>query len=140
MGKKVELDIIEKIVKMRNEGKKFREISEVVGYTTAYVVYIYNNRHTLIRRYYGISDDIDKILNSEEMNIGTKQITFNLPEQDYGRYAKIKYEIIKKMEMGTDEYVFIKLLDAYDELKRIKEKEQEYLDYLKHIGFEVIEK
>lgn len=36
--------------------------------------------------------------------------------------------------MGSDEYVFMKLLDAYNELQRIKEQEREYRDYLKYIG------
>jgi len=57
-----------------------------------------------------------------------------LQEQDYNRYAKIKYEIIKNLDMGSDEYVFMKLLDAYNELQRIKEQEREYRDYLKYIG------
>jgi hypothetical protein len=39
--------------------------------------------------------------------------------------------------MGSDEYVFMKLLDAYDELKKIKEQEKQYLDYLKYIGLNI---
>ena len=145
MGKKIDLELIEKIVKMRKEGKKLREISQEVGFTPSYVGYIYRNRHALIKKWYGISDEIDKMIESMEAEYikeddSIKELTFKLQEQDYNRYAKIKYESIKSLGMGSDEYVFLKLLEAYDELKRIKEKEQEYLDYLKYIGFEVIEK
>ena len=145
MGKKIDLELIEKIVKMRKEGKKLREISQEVGFTPTYVGYVYRNRHALIKKWYGISDEIDKMIESMEAEYikeddSIKELTFKLQEQDYNRYAKIKYESIKSLAMGSDEYVFLKLLDAYDELKRIKEKEQEYLDYLKYIGFEVIEK
>jgi len=145
MGKKIDLELIEKIVKMRKEGKKLREISQEVGFTPSYVGYVYRNRHALIKKWYGISDEIDKMIESMEAEYikeddSIKELTFKLQEQDYNRYAKIKYESIKSLGMGSDEYVFLKLLEAYDELKRIKEKEQEYLDYLKYIGFEVIEK
>jgi len=139
MGKKIDLELIEKIVKLRKEGKKLREISQEVGFTPSYVDYVYRNRHALIRRWYGISDEIDKMIESteaEDIKEGDsiKELTFKLQEQDYNRYAKIKYEIIKSLDMGSDEYVFMRLLDAYDELQRIKEQEREYRDYLKYIG------
>ena len=134
MGKKIDLELIEKIVKMRKNGKTLREISEEVGFTPAYIDYVYKNRHALIKRWYGISEDIDKIIEDMGEDENTKSITFKLQEQDYNRYAKIKYEIIKNLDMGSDEYVFMKLLDAYDELQRIKEKEREYSDYLRYIG------
>ena len=134
MGKRINLELIEKVVRMRKEGKTLREISQEVGFTPAYVDYIYKNRHDLIKRWYGISEDIDKIIDSTDLEENTKELTFKLQEQDYNRYAKIKYEIIKNLDMGSDEYVFMKLLDAYNELQRIKEQEREYRDYLKYIG------
>jgi hypothetical protein len=140
MGRKPDLELIKKVVKFKKEGKTFTEMSEIIGYTRQYLFYVYKNRYSLAKKHYGITEDVDKLVDDEGISWGTKSITFELPIQDYERFNKIKKEIIERLEMGTDEYVFMKLLDAYDELKRIKEKEQEYLDYLKYIGFEVIEK
>ena len=134
MGRKPDLELIKKVVKLKKEGKTFTEMSEMIGYTRQYLFYVYKNRYSLAKQHYGITEDVDKLVDDEGISWGTKSITFELPIQDYERFNKIKKEIIERLEMGSNEYVFLKLLDAYDELQRIKEQEREYRDYLKYIG------
>lgn len=131
---KIEAWQIQKIKEMREKGMSYRDISFELGLSHSFIEYVCKNMKSIERNRILENDKEDKnndIQNIKKLPKGFKEIKFEIREKDYIVFLKIKEEIQKRIGSIADEYVFLKLIEAYREKEKIEEENRKLKSYLK---------
>lgn len=135
---KVEVWQLQKIKEMREKGMSYRDISFELGLSHGFIEYVCKNMKSLeksmiLENTNEKSKDIQKdTQNLRKLPKGFREIKFEIHEKDYMVFMKIKDEIKKRIGNIADEYVFLKLLEAYREKEKIEEENKKLKKHLKN--------
>jgi hypothetical protein len=118
---------IEKIIEMRKQGKRYRDIAFELDISPKLVREISQNKSFNIQRKINNEED------EKKENTKSKYITINLqiPNKDYIYFQKLKEELKGKYGSVADEYVFLKLLEIYQKYVNILEENEKLKEIIK---------